>query len=142
VPCFNQSRILSTYFRRNFQYLCLVLTKVGFCRHIFIRNPQYLCPVLNKVGFCRTIFVRNPQYQISRKSVGGPLLHTDKSTEQTKLTGAFRDLAKAPTDRQTDGHEKGNRLFTVDYAIAVVFKHPPRRGHGPKKEPKRHMYEL
>jgi len=52
---------------------------------------------------------------------------------KTKLIGAFRDYAKAPTDRQTEGHEEGNRPFTRDYAIAVVSKHPPLRGHGPKK---------
>ena len=68
-------------------------------------------------------------------------MHADKSMEQTKLIGTFRDYANAPTDRQTDRHEEGKRPFTRDHANAVVSKHPPRRGHGPKKS-RGAIYEL
>jgi hypothetical protein len=69
--------------------------KLGF--HV---NYQIFLPDFNQTWIFPTTFYNSPHYQISRNPTNSYRTEkhrvTERRTDMTKLTGAFRDYANAP----------------------------------------------
>lgn len=66
---------------------------------VCMKNARFICLISTKFGVSRQIFMNVPNIKFDGNVSSGSRADTDGQTDVTKLTGAFLDYANAPTNQ-------------------------------------------